>query len=77
MFRKYIWIALLFIVSLSTSIVFMNSNIEMSAKEFVDQLVKGEYEAAYLKFDSTVKRAFSLEKLEETWQSVNIPMRKL
>lgn len=70
MLRKNIWIVSVFIVFLSTSIVFMNSNIEMSAKEFVDQLVKGEYEAAYLKFDSTMKKALSLKKLEETWQSV-------
>lgn len=70
MLRKNIWIVSVFIVFLSTSIVFMNSNIEMLAKEFVDQLVKGEYEAAYLKFDSTMKKALPVKKLEETWQSV-------
>lgn len=70
MFRKYLWIASLLLVFFSTSIVFMSTNIEMSAQEFVAQLVKGDYEKAHQRFDTTMKKALPVKKLEETWESL-------
>jgi dienelactone hydrolase len=47
-----------------------NGEMEMIAQTVVDQIVKGEYAAAYNQFDSNLQSAFPEAQLKSTWEQI-------
>ena len=47
-----------------------NGEVERIAQTVVEQIVKGEYAAAYNQFDSNLQSAFSEAQLKSTWEQI-------